>query len=226
MRGSPFPSLRVTLRVLAKALVLLLILNFACLATNFNPIAALLRINTWSLVGHGRARLAYPSDFQNGQLPIESLVGAHNLAYTPKAADEYRVVVLGESGIAGWGLHDEETFTAQLTARNVKINGKRVVAYNLAYPSPSTPRDVLIMDAALHYQPDLVLWFLTPAALDDAPSAIGTNSALFDLNRDRLKTLTAEWSALRSRSDEMLSKDIPALNKELWEAGIGAIWKD
>src|SRR5260221_14256049 len=116
MRGSPFPSLKVTLRVLAKALVLLLILNFACIAAGFNPIATLLKGNTWGLVGHGRARLAYPSDFQDGQLPAESLAAAHSLPYTQNADQEFPVRVLGESGIAGWGLHDEDPLTAPLTA--------------------------------------------------------------------------------------------------------------
>lgn len=45
-------------------------------------------------------------------------------------------------------------------------------------------------------------------------------------NLDRLKELTVQWNALKARSDEMMSKDIPALNKQLWDAGIGAIWKD
>jgi hypothetical protein len=126
-------------------------------------------------------------------LPVEALLAAHALAYTPKAPDEFRVLVLGESGIAGWGLPDQDTFTAQLTARGVKVNDKRVVAYNLAYPSPSVARDVLILDAALAYQPDLVIWFISPAALDDAPSAIGTNSVLFDLNRERLERLTGSF---------------------------------
>src|SRR5689334_2435203 len=190
MRGSPFLSLTATLRIFVKAVVLLIILNVVCVALNFNPVDALIRFNSWWLVGHGRARLVYPSDFQNGQLPAEALVGAHALAYTPKAADEFRVVVLGESGIAGWGLHDEETFTAQLTARGVKIGSKHVVAYNLAYPSPNVARDILFLDEAMKYKPDLVIWFLTPAALDDAPSAIGTNAVLFDLNRARLQHLT------------------------------------
>lgn len=43
---------------------------------------------------------------------------------------------------------------------------------------------------------------------------------------DQLGKMTAEWSALKARSDEMLNKDIPALNKKLWDAGVGAIWKD
>ncbi|MEP7289560.1 MAG: SGNH/GDSL hydrolase family protein [Chloroflexota bacterium] len=194
MRSSPLPSLHMTMRVFAKAIALLLALNLVCIAAQIDPIAALTRFNTWWIVGHGRARLVYPSDFQNGQLPIESLMGAHTLAYTTKANDEFRVLVLGESGIAGWGLPDQDTFSAQLTARNLKVHGKRLVAYNLAYPSPNVARDILILDAALSYQPDLIIWFITPAALDNAPSSIGTNSVFFDLNRDRLQRLTTTYA--------------------------------
>jgi hypothetical protein len=45
-------------------------------------------------------------------------------------------------------------------------------------------------------------------------------------NLDRLKELNTQWSSLKSRSDEILQKDIPTMNKMLWEAGFGAIWKD
>ncbi len=186
----PSPSLRVTLRIFGKAIIVLLILNFACVALAFDPVASITQFNTWWMVGHGRPRLVYPSDFQNGQLPMESLLGAHSLAYTPKAPDEFRVLALGESGIAGWGLADPDTFTGQLNARGVQIGGKRVVAYNLAYPSPSVARDVLILDTALAYKPDLVIWFISPAALDDSPASIDTNGVLFDLNRARLKRIT------------------------------------
>jgi hypothetical protein len=43
---------------------------------------------------------------------------------------------------------------------------------------------------------------------------------------DRLKQLNQEWSALKVRAEEMNDKDIPALNKRLWDAGLGAIWKE
>ena len=43
---------------------------------------------------------------------------------------------------------------------------------------------------------------------------------------DRMKQLNAEWSGLKARASEMLDKDISSLNKRLWEAGLGAIWKD
>ncbi|MFM9904806.1 MAG: glycosyl hydrolase [Pyrinomonadaceae bacterium] len=42
---------------------------------------------------------------------------------------------------------------------------------------------------------------------------------------DRKKQLDADWSILRSRALEIRDKDIPALNKRLWDAGLGAIWK-
>lgn len=43
---------------------------------------------------------------------------------------------------------------------------------------------------------------------------------------DRMKQLNLEWSALKARANEILDKDIPSLNKRLWEAGLGAIWKE
>ena len=43
---------------------------------------------------------------------------------------------------------------------------------------------------------------------------------------DMLEKMNAEWTALKSRSDELATKDIPALNKKLWDLGFGAIWKD
>src|SRR5690349_1999829 len=43
---------------------------------------------------------------------------------------------------------------------------------------------------------------------------------------DRLKELNAQWASLKSRGNELLNQDIPAFNKRLWDAGLGAIWKD
>ena len=42
---------------------------------------------------------------------------------------------------------------------------------------------------------------------------------------DRLKELNTEWVTLKSRGVEILDKNIPSLNKQLWEAGVGAVWK-
>lgn len=41
---------------------------------------------------------------------------------------------------------------------------------------------------------------------------------------DLLAEYTAKWKLLEARANEFLQKDIPALNKKLWDAGIGAVW--
>ena len=43
---------------------------------------------------------------------------------------------------------------------------------------------------------------------------------------DRMRELNAQWATLKARADEILNRDIPALNKKLYDAGLGAIWKD
>jgi photosystem II stability/assembly factor-like uncharacterized protein len=43
---------------------------------------------------------------------------------------------------------------------------------------------------------------------------------------DRLKELNGQWATLKARGVEIRDQDIPALNKRLWDVGLGAIWKD
>jgi photosystem II stability/assembly factor-like uncharacterized protein len=42
---------------------------------------------------------------------------------------------------------------------------------------------------------------------------------------DRMKDLNAQWATLKARASEILDKEIPALNRKMWDAGLGAIWK-
>jgi hypothetical protein len=42
---------------------------------------------------------------------------------------------------------------------------------------------------------------------------------------DEDEKLNTQWRSLKSRSDELVTKDFPSLNKKLWDLGIGAIWK-
>ena len=41
---------------------------------------------------------------------------------------------------------------------------------------------------------------------------------------DRMKELNAQWATLKARGNELLNQDLPAFNKRLWDAGLGAIW--
>jgi photosystem II stability/assembly factor-like uncharacterized protein len=42
---------------------------------------------------------------------------------------------------------------------------------------------------------------------------------------DRMKELNAQWAGLKARANEINDRDIPAFNKKLWDAGLGAIWR-
>lgn len=56
-----------------------------------------------------------------------------------------------------------------------------------------------------------------------------TESTIPKVNKpslDRLNELTREWTVLHTRIREILEKDIPAINKQLWDAGVGAVWKN
>ena len=43
-------------------------------------------------------------------------------------------------------------------------------------------------------------------------------------NLDLLKEYTAEWEKLKARGLNLKNVAIPALNKQLWDLGMGAIW--
>ncbi|HNR73429.1 MAG TPA: glycosyl hydrolase [Cyclobacteriaceae bacterium] len=54
-----------------------------------------------------------------------------------------------------------------------------------------------------------------------------TESDIPQVNKPSLELLaeyTAKWKLLEARANEFLQKDIPSLNKKLWDAGIGAVW--
>lgn len=42
-------------------------------------------------------------------------------------------------------------------------------------------------------------------------------------SRDRMKELDEKWVSLKARAKEIAEKDIPALNQQLWQAGVGAV---
>jgi hypothetical protein len=54
-----------------------------------------------------------------------------------------------------------------------------------------------------------------------------TENDVFQVNQsslDLLKTYTTEWEKLKARGLNLKNEQIPALNKQLWELGMGAIW--
>ncbi len=104
---------------------------------------------------------------------------------------------------------------------NVKRDGEALLKKMKAWDEDMVSRKSRAYDDVENYPQKFTAeyMFLINSTESDIPSV---NQGSLDL----LKQYTTKWSALKARSDEMLAKDIPALNKKLWEAGFGAIWKD
>ncbi len=55
-----------------------------------------------------------------------------------------------------------------------------------------------------------------------------TESVIPRVNQPSLELrqeMEAQWALLLARVTEMLEKDVPELNRVLWEAGVGGVWK-
>jgi photosystem II stability/assembly factor-like uncharacterized protein len=42
--------------------------------------------------------------------------------------------------------------------------------------------------------------------------------------KSRMKELNGQWESYKSQAEAMMNEELPALNKKLWAAGIGAVW--
>jgi lysophospholipase L1-like esterase len=155
-----------------------------------NPLEALGRVSLYNSVLPGRERLPYGEDSANSYNlstdNIAAMFASHVIAQ-PKASDEFRVIVIGDSGTWGWLLDNPATLAGQINAQQLATaDGKRVVAYNLGYPVMALTKDVLILEEALKYQPDLIVW---PVTLESFPRVKQVFPSIVQHNAARARSL-------------------------------------
>lgn len=149
--------------VLLKGLALFAVFNLVWAA--FSP-AGLGRISAYNLLFRGRERLPFGEDparaYNFSLYNLDAMFSSLRLAGSPKPAAEFRVLVIGDSATWGTLLRPEETLAGQLDALHLKTSdGRTVRAYNLGYPTLSLVKDLMILDRAKRFEPDLILWPLT-----------------------------------------------------------------
>ncbi len=154
--------------VILKALVLFVIVNLVFLWAD--PISDLGRLSAYNVIFPGRVRLPFGEDFERSYnisiLQLDAMFASHELSDGAKPADEYRVLLVGDSSVWGFLLGPDETVSAQLNKLDlVAVDGRRVRAYDLGYPTMSVTKDLLFLDQGLMYEPDLILWFVTLESL-------------------------------------------------------------
>lgn len=194
---------RTLARLLLKTGVLFLILNLVFAWSN--PLPALGRISAYNNLLPGRTRLPYgenPARAYNLSLySLPAMLASHELAAAPVPvpASEFRVIVIGDSSVWGYLLPSADTLTAQLNRSNTTMpDGRLLRAYNLGYPVMSLTKDLLLLDMARSFTPDLVVWCVT---LESFPTDKQLFPPLLQNNPAAVRALAARY-ALRTAVDD------------------------
>lgn len=192
---------RSALRIAAKTLALFVAFN--ALFALVNPVPALGRLSLYHVVWPGRLRLPYGDDpakaYNLSLFDLNAMFASHELAGAPKRADEYRVVLIGDSATWGWLLRNEDTLAGQLNAMRLRAEDGRIVrAYNLGYPIMSLTKDLLLLSRAVQYQPDLIVWLVT---LESFPADKQLAHPIVRRNADAVRLLITDYR-LHSRPDD------------------------
>jgi hypothetical protein len=187
--------------VILKGLALFALCNLIFAAVY--SMAFLGNLSLYNRILPGRTRLPYgenPALWYNvSTVNMEALFASH-IIQQPKADDEFRVLVLGDSNTWGWLLEHDQTIAATINQSQATVRDKRIVAYNLGYPKLSLTKDLLILDMALDYQPDLIIWLVTLNSF--APENQLTDIGLVQYNPERIRPLIATYNLSINPQDE------------------------
>ena len=180
------------LRVVLKAVVLFVVFNL--LFALRDPMPTLGRLSLYNGLMTGRARLPYgtnPASYNLGLMNLDAMFSSHVVA-AHKAEDEYRVLLLGDSAVWGFLLEPADTLAGRINAAGYTVSdGRRVCAYNLGYPVMSLTKDLMLLDYAMRYDPDLIVWLVT---LESFPRAKQLYPPLVQNNPRVLRRLIADYA--------------------------------
>lgn len=180
------------LRVGVKAAALLVVCNLLFMLTS--PLPSIGRISWYNWLIPGRERLPYGENpAQSYSLSLNSLdaMFASHAISRPKADDEFRVLLIGDSSTWGFLLEPDDTLAGQLNRANMTtIDGKAVKVYNVGYPTMSLTKDLLLLDYAMRYEPDMVVWLFT---LESFPRTEQLDSPLVYNNPDPVRDLMVRY---------------------------------
>lgn len=194
------PHIRLS-RVLLKAAILFLLFNFLFI---FIQDIAPGNLSLYNSVFPGRARFPFGETRQSYNLSLfdlDAMFASHELSGAEKAGDEYRVLLIGDSSVWGTLLTPEQTLAGQLNASSIHACGKMVRAYNLGYPTISLTKDLMILDEAEQYQPDLIVWLTT---LEAFPKDQQLSSPIVANNPERVGQLITNYGLSLDPSDPAL----------------------
>lgn len=192
-------------RVILKGLLLFLIIDI--LFTVSTPLPHIAKISAYNEIFPGRPRLPYgekPDQAYNLSLySLEAMFASHVLSDGEKPGNEYRILLFGDSSIWGFLLKPENTLASYINKANLKINNKVVRAYNLGYPTMSLAKDLMILNYAMRYQPDMIIWLIT---LESMPTDRQLDSPIVQNNPENIRNLIEKYRLHLDVNDSRLVK--------------------
>jgi hypothetical protein len=215
------PTGRFLRNVILKALLLLVIfsLGFAWI----EPLQAMGRISLYNRLFPGRLRLPFGEDFEKSYnisiLQLEAMFASNEISANYKPQDEFRVLLLGDSSIWGFLLSPDQTLSAAFNERGFKSSSdKSLRFYNLGYPTMSVMKDLVLLDYAQRYDPDLILWFVT---LESLPVKKQLDSPIVQYNPEIARSLMDQFQLGVDPNDPRFNqqtfwdKTLPGQRREL-----------
>jgi hypothetical protein len=184
-------SARFLRNVILKGLALFLLLDLALVMVNPDGLGG---ISFYNHTFPGRLRFPFGEDpaqsYNLSLFNLDAMFASHVIAAGPKPAGEYRVLVIGDSSTWGILLHPEQTLAGQLDGAGLNLCGKTVRVYNFGYPTISLTKDLMVLDYAMRYQPDLIIW---PMTLEAFPFDSQLTSPIVANNAARVDALIVRY---------------------------------
>lgn len=196
---TPF-NWRFVRNVLIKAAILLVALDL--LFGLLDPLPALGRLSAYNVLFKGRERLPYGENssaaYNLSLYQLDAMFASLKLAGTGHQG-EYRVLLIGDSSIWGILLKPQDTLAGQINAGRYRAaDGRPIHVYNLGYPTMSLTKDLMLLDYALRYHPDLIIWSFT---LESFGRRTQLDSAIVQNNADRVKKLIKAYHLSQNLDD-------------------------
>lgn len=197
----PDDNWRFIRRVVLKSSLLFFVLNI--IYALVQPLPAISQLSAYNMLVPGRERFPYsdnPSEaFSLSYGVIEGLFAAHEIDAGDVPEDAYHVVLIGDSSVWGVLLDVDETLSGCINRGDyTTAAGQAIVAHNLGYPVLSVLKDVLILEAALTYEPDAVVWLVTLQALFDNEQL---RHPILQTNPDRVRGFIETYDLQLDRGD-------------------------
>jgi len=198
-------SFRFVRNVLLKGAILFVIVNL--LFAGWFPLEGLGKLSAYNAVFPGRERFPFGEKHEEAYnfslYNLDAMFASHVINGEAKPESEYRILVIGDSSVWGALLRPDETLAGQLNSEGMRIcMGKTMKVFNLGYPTLSLTKDLMILNEAMRYEPDMVVWLVT---LESFPVVKQLSSPLAANNASRIQSLIQNHELNLDTEDPSLS---------------------